>query len=116
MGLYFSNSFFDDSWLLSRHHNEHTSHGLLPDARAHRRSASEDPIKTHFSPGRFPKREPSGSVSMMYWMALPTSPVPPVTRITDMIVECRREWSMEKEMGDGRREKETGFTWPAELL
>lgn len=46
------------------------------------RSASRELAKIHFSPGSFPKRDPSGSCSITYSMALPTRPVPPVTSTT----------------------------------
>ena len=49
------------------------------------RSASEDEANIHVSPGRLPKREPAGSVSMTWRIAWPTRPVPPVTRITSGI-------------------------------
>jgi hypothetical protein len=53
---------------------------------AYRRSPSPERAKTQVSPARLPKREPSGSVSITCWIAAPTSPLPPVTRITSGIV------------------------------
>lgn len=55
----------------------------------HRRSPSAELANTHVSPVFFPKREFAGSVLMIYSMALPTRPVPPVTKTTsvDMVVE-----------------------------
>ena len=49
---------------------------------SHLRSASEELAKIQVSPDRLPYLEPSGSLLMTYSMPLPTSPVPPVTRIT----------------------------------
>ena len=67
------------------------------------RSPSLELAKIQVSPGFFPNREPSGSVLITCSMAFPTSPEPPVTRITSplaMIVEetnvgeVDREWSI----------------------
>lgn len=48
----------------------------------HLRSPSDEPANIHVSPGSFPKRDPSGSDSMMCLIACPTRPVPPVTSTT----------------------------------
>ena len=61
----------------TRHINRGSEH-------AHLKSASLDDAKIQVSPGFLPNLEPSGSVSMTYWMALPTRPEPPVTRIVDI--------------------------------
>jgi len=60
---------------------------------AYRRSPSAELAKIQRSPAFLPKREPSGSVLMTCSIALPTSPVPPVTRITSvMVVEMIACW------------------------
>ena len=56
---------------------------------AHLRSPSLELANTHVSPGFLPKRELAGSVSMMCLIALPTRPVPPVTKITDCDIGMR---------------------------
>ena len=55
------------------------------------RSPSLEPTKTQVSPGLFPNREPSGSVLITCSMAFPTSPEPPVTRITSPLVMIVKE-------------------------
>ena len=63
---------------------------LLPQqskACAHLRSPSDEEAKTHVSPGFLPNREPWGSVSITCWIAFPTRPVPPVTKMTDIVDE-----------------------------
>lgn len=65
------------------------------------RSPSLELAKIQVSPGFFPNREPSGSVLITFSMALPTSPEPPVTRITSplvMIVEELQESVVRKGM------------------
>jgi hypothetical protein len=54
----------------------------------HLKSPSDELANTQVSPGLFPKRDPSGSVSITCFIACPTRPVPPVTKITalDMVV------------------------------
>ena len=60
----------------------------------HLRSASDELANIQVSPSRFPNREPSGSVSMICFIAFPTSPVPPVTRTTfDMTEQIRSRTS-----------------------
>lgn len=56
-------------------------------APIHLRSPSDDLAKIQVSPGLFPKRDPSGSVSITCLMACPTRPLPPVTSTTvlDMV-------------------------------
>lgn len=49
---------------------------------SHLKSPSDDDANIHVSPSFLPKRDPAGSVSITYWMALPIRPVPPVTSIT----------------------------------
>jgi len=46
------------------------------------RSPSEELANIHVSPDFLPNRDPSGSVLIICSMALPTSPVPPVTSTT----------------------------------
>ena len=61
--------------------------------RRYLRSPSKLRAKTHCSPGSRPYFDPSGSVSITCWMALPTRPDPPVTSTTFGIV---RSWLLEK--------------------
>ena len=51
--------------------------------KAYFKSPSEERAKIHVSPSFLPNLLPTGSVSMMYLIASPTRPLPPVTRITD---------------------------------
>lgn len=55
------------------------------------RSPSLELAKIQVSPGFLPNREPSGSVLITCSMALPTSPEPPVTRITSPLVMIPRK-------------------------
>jgi hypothetical protein len=56
------------------------------------RSPSDELAKIQVSFGSFPYFEPTGSVSIIYCMAFPTSPVPPVTRTTAAaITQCLAE-------------------------
>lgn len=57
------------------------------------KSPSDEEAKIHVSPGFLPKREPSGSLSMTYLMAWPTRPVPPVTRMTEDMVDREQDRS-----------------------
>jgi len=56
------------------------------------RSPSLELAKIHVSPGFLPNREPSGSVLITCSMAFPTSPEPPVTRITSPPVMIVKEY------------------------
>ena len=55
------------------------------------RSPSLELAKIQVSPGFLPKREPSGSVLITCSMAFPTSPEPPVTRITSPLAMIIKE-------------------------
>ena len=55
------------------------------------RSPSLELAKIQVSPGFLPNREPSGSVLITCSIAFPTSPEPPVTRITSPLVMISRK-------------------------
>lgn len=71
----------------------------------HLRSPSDELANIHDSPGCFPKRDPSGSDSIMCFIACPTRPVPPVTNTTALdMMKQKKEPGLQSTFSNRKRQ------------